>query len=490
MILSSPGHSEVLVELEGSTGPVRVLFDAWLSDFAFGDFLKRNPGVDLASLPQIDAVYISHGHCDHFDPYTLMALYRSQNPILVLPETIEFLLPLIHEFLPQVKAVILRHNRSAEVLGIAWTAFGFPVHYVTNEEDVMPLVLRGKSESVFFEADIALPDSAEAHAAVDRAMGNTERVFVSTRNELEALYSSYDAKSPQDRKQRLAAYRRKRRDELAFEYERYAEYDLPSPFRPRNLKLITGQGMIFPPELNPAFLPLSSPLPLSEAVEMEKTAARNAGYDLDIQVLEPGEQIDSRTRKKSRGPFQVKPHAIRSDLSAPPPAAAAQEPLFDEERDRSAQKAKILSLLNDRFLPYLAYHREEPLKQLLAGRGPYRIRIRFGTSRDFEERDFAASFKDLRFVETSAEGQPQEMYWANDLDDFLSGRQDQFSTTLHRFFEHTTIRLWTMMGLPFLNNDLVYAKMRFHFERASRGETVNDWALETGKKRLHSVRSS
>lgn len=474
MNILSPGHSEVILEIENADRTVRILFDAWLSDFAFGDFMARNPRVELASIGEVDAVYLSHAHCDHFDPYTLLPLFEKP-AVLIIPETIEFLLPLLAKYLPRADVKILRHNRPQQILGLSWTAFAFPAQYITNEEDVMPLVIRSTSESVFLEADVAMPDLPEAHAAVDKAMGNTERTFVSTRNELEALYSSYDALSPQDRKQKLAAYRRKRRQELGWEYARYAELDLPCPMRRGNLKLLTGQGMIFPPEIDPAYLPLSRPFPLQDVLALEKDAARAAGHELELAVLEPGDVIDTRTRKRSRSRLKLTQAQTSFETAAQKPAARPAGPVFNDLRNVAVQKQKILSLLNERFLPYQAYHREEPLKQFLLLKPAYIVRVRYGTLESHEDVDYRITFARFYFEESPAAQAADEVYWANDLEDFLNGRQDQFSTTLHRFEEGTSIRLWSMLGLPFLNNDLVEKKIAFHFERAVKGLSVNDW---------------
>lgn len=474
MKLTSPGHSEALLEIENADRTVRILFDAWLSDFAFGDFMSRNPRVDLASLPDLDAVYISHAHCDHLDPYTLVPLFAKRR-VLVIPETIEFLVPVFKDFLPLAEIEILRHNKAREILGLSWTAFGFASQYITNEEDVMPLVIRGKAESAFFEADVALPDLPEAHKAVDQAMGNTERAFISTRNELEALYNSYDAKSPQERKQKLAAYRRKRRQELGWEYARYAELDLPCPMRRGNLKILTGQGMIFPAEIDPAYLKLSRPFPLEDVLSMEKEAASAAGHEIELMILGPGECLDTGTRKKIRSSLKLTHAQTTFETSSQQPAPRPAGPVFNEARSIASQKEQMLSLLNERFLPHQAYHREEPVKQLLLGKSSYTVRIQYGTLEAHEVVDYRITFARLFFEACEISGNPDEVYWANDLEDFLCGRQDQFSTTLHRFEEGTSIRLWTMLGLPFLNNDLVKNKVSFHFKLAAEGRTVNDW---------------
>jgi len=47
--------------------------------------------IDHTSLNSIDYIYISHAHTDHFDPYTLMEVYIHANPILILPNTLQYL---------------------------------------------------------------------------------------------------------------------------------------------------------------------------------------------------------------------------------------------------------------------------------------------------------------------------------------------------------------------------------------------------------------
>lgn len=55
--------------------------------------------LDPKKIETIDAVYISHSHTDHFDPYTLVDLYKSEKPILLLPFTLTYLAPLLREHL-------------------------------------------------------------------------------------------------------------------------------------------------------------------------------------------------------------------------------------------------------------------------------------------------------------------------------------------------------------------------------------------------------
>ncbi len=121
------------------------------------------------------------------------------------------------------------------------------------------------------------------------------------------------------------------------------------------------------------------------------------------------------------------------------------------------------------FLPALA---------LLAGcGGQYRIRLRFGTVSDHVDEDQGIMFASLRFHAIPTDGEPQEFYWANDLEDYLDGRCDDFSTFCRHPLSEGVTRLWSCLGMPYLNNDLVERKLRYHFERARRGESLSDWVL-------------
>ncbi|MCE9599754.1 MAG: hypothetical protein K8S54_17475 [Spirochaetia bacterium] len=489
MKIISPGHSEAFLEMQNADGKtIRVLLDAWLSDFAFGDLLARNPfSIDFKSIPVIDAIYISHTHCDHLDPYTLVPLYKIQNPILLLPETAAFLQPLIQQNLPQAKIQILRHAKKERILGLDFTAFAFPSSYLTNEEDVMPLCIASPEEAFFFEADTALPDDPAAHEAVTRSVKHAkDRVFLSTRNELEALYASYDARNSDDRKRSLAAYKSKREHELSWEYERYAELDLACPFDRPAVRVLAGQGMVLPAEIDPGAVKLSAPFPLSDVLVMERRMARDAGFTgLHFEALKAGMELTIEKAGHAKPEIRTgkatwltssKSFPVTFENASAPITLAKPGPIRPDSRDADAQKIRFLALLNHRFLPFQTYHREEPLKKILATESPYIIRIRFGNSQANTVTDFGIDFGKIQFQELPlAERKYNEIYWANDLDDFMLGMQDQFSTTLHHLEPGTALRLWTMMGMPFLNSDFVQNKIAFHFERAARGLTVNDW---------------
>lgn len=95
---------------------MRILVDAWLSGYAVGDLMERTIQVQLdpSKIETIDAVYVSHSHTDHFDVYTLTQIFSQGNkkPLLLLPATLAYLVPLIREYLGDIPLQILYPSES------------------------------------------------------------------------------------------------------------------------------------------------------------------------------------------------------------------------------------------------------------------------------------------------------------------------------------------------------------------------------------------
>lgn len=68
-----------------------------------------------------------------------------------------------------------------------------------------------------------------------------------------------------------------------------------------------------------------------------------------------------------------------------------------------------------------------------------------------------------------------EEYFLSDILDFLDGRQELYSNFWHKLDPKKIYRLWTYLGANFCNNDRVLKKYRLHFERAMRGESVDQF---------------
>lgn len=485
------GHSEFIVEMENPAGrPVRILFDSWLSDFAFGDFLARNPRIvpDWKKFPQLDAVYLSHPHCDHFDPYTLKALFETQRPVILLPETIEFTAPILQEYLDQPEIFLLHDRREVKFQGL--TLFGrcFSQAQYTNEDDVMTLFAASDREIFFTEVDAAIPETVEAYTEVhDRfaAKDYDTRVYAATRNELEALYLALDTPLAADRRRKIKQYVKHRRLEMEREFSKFDDDEDGTPEiwkLPRMVRMITGQGLVFPGAVDAGREKASAPFPLADVVTHERETAKNFKRRLGIHAHEPGLIFDIRgmeIKKSKIGYAEFSPLDFSGGDAVQLTEDTLDRPVVDEVRDEKNQEDRILAALNQRFLPFQTAHRSAPMKDLLLGNEDrrYIVRIRYGTS----EKNHAVLYA-FRFGRPGFERIPNvkrfdESYWANDVDDFLEGRQDMFSTTLHHFISGTRGHFWACLGMPFLNSDLVDKKIRLHFERASHGDDAAGWVL-------------
>ncbi len=492
--ITALGHSCILLDFEEApTGRhTRILIDPWLSDHATGDGMGRFPRLRFQpdDLAPIHGVFISHAHSDHLDPYTLLRLWRTlpQPPTLFLPISLAFLVPVFHAHIPECDIQLLSAHTPVPFRGIELMGF-FDINFTpTNEDDVMILVARSGSEVAVVEVDANLsledPDFRAFVSSLVTAPGIESAVFLTTENELEGTLLSKDCRSTDDRielaEQAMGAL-------LDSVQDLYEPTDDPDDLWhcPYLVRLIHGQGLTAPHELDPRWQRILFPVRIEHRVREERAAARRAGFGLQIDRLTDGAvhtiaagritdttPLAGMTRLDHERQRRFDPHL---DFFPVLPCA----PLRSEERDAVRQRGRILALLNQRFVPYLHGGRQPPVLHLLASYGgAYRVRVHYGRTVDTEARDYVLGFGARGFIEQPAgDEHPQETYWANDLDDFLDGRCDEFSTFCRSQFPDQEIRLQVCLSTPLLNSDLVEKRIRLHFERAREGMTPGSWVL-------------
>ncbi len=500
MKIQSLGHSCFVVEITGDRPePIRILADPWITDHVVGDMCGRYPRIriDFARLPAIDAIYISHSHTDHLDPYSLVLLRESlpTPPILLLPISIAYLEPLLTEHLPGWQQTWLRENEPFEFPGVEVSALFNLETRATNEDDVMVLVVRNRHEVLVSESDALLPCAdPDARACIaslfldlDEEAGPPTRVFLTTRNELEGTMRSLRALSSDERRESAAESEEMMLEEVEGILapagdEITAPWDLPGMVR-----IVIGQGIAYPQDLDPEWNRVLFPISLADRARAETAVAESFGYDLAVFALHGGEEIalEEGQIRHSRIPwlevldqeqdrrFDATVERFESELRV--------APLLDGERDSATQRERILAVMNGRFLPWWIGSRNPPVEHILAqGGGEYRIRVRYGSSSEFEVEDYVARHSSLRFAATTPTDDPDQIdeeYWANDLEDYLDGRADDFSTFCRRPPGGRATRLWDSLGMPYLNDDLVTRKHTLHFRRAEEGKSSAEWVL-------------
>ncbi|MBP9779830.1 MBL fold metallo-hydrolase [Candidatus Gracilibacteria bacterium] len=494
MIITPLGHTEFLIDIENNSGGnVRILVDAWYSDYAIGDLMERTSQfrLDQDMIPSIDALYISHAHCDHFDPYTLAQIYtpgKSSYPILILPETLRYLEYLIVKYIPLAQIKWLSNHEVYILKGIEISGVMFEQENITNEDDVMMLLVASDRECLFAEIDTLPDDSEEVQKKFNRLFSKKKYetvLYLASRNELEGNLKMLDSQNEKDMEAFKKSYLRERREEIEWGYVKWEteEYENRANFMkiPGFCRGFIGQGICYPRILSEKLAGISA-FSLSEVVDREISFATEYGYGFSQKALLPGRQytinhgvIEQGRKECSIGIFvpYISPGIGQNNIRI-----YASGPLFPRElneKELQDGKMRILDILNHRFLPYWSASPVASLRSALIKNreGKYRIGCKYQDETIIFEYSFASS----EFVEVAYESllHIDEVYWLLDILDFLDGKQELYSNFWHKLEPNMIYRLWTCLGANFCNNDLLLKKYTLHFEQALSGKTCNEY---------------
>jgi Beta-lactamase superfamily domain len=492
MILTPLWHTEFLVDIKNSSGEnIRILVDTWLSDYAIWDLMERSVRVrlDTEKIKTLDAIYISHAHTDHFDPYTLVEIYAHAQPLLILPVSLTYLLPLIREYLGDISVHILFPKKTFSLKWVEITGYMFEQENITNEDDVMMLSIANETELLFAEID-TVPDEYDESTArelwrIFTKKEYTTACYLASRNELDGQLRSYDYDA-QKRKSWRSEYIANRKEEMRASYEKYEyeEYaDLDNIFTlPGFVRGFVGQGIRYPASISASLASLSV-FPLSEVVSLEMDMAESCGYSFPQKALIPWRQykIENGSIESGRKECAIWELMTQNEIlweSWEDDRAYASWPLFPRESiDISDAKTRILTILNSRFLSYWSASPVASLRSALIKNNDGAYRIEFKNFLSKTSVVFEYSFSRSVFEEVSYHEwiRVDEVYWFDDILDFLDGKQELYSNFWHKMDTKKVYRLWTCLGANFCNNDLALKKYRLHFERAISWETVNEW---------------
>jgi L-ascorbate metabolism protein UlaG (beta-lactamase superfamily) len=171
------GHASVLVEIDGA----RVLCDpVWserVSPLQFaGPRRLHEPPVQLESLPEIDAILISHDHYDHLDMATVRTLVRTQTAPFLVPLGIGAHLE--RWKVPADRIIELDWDEYADVAGLRLTATAaqhFSGRTLTRNDTLWTSwVVAGSTHRVFYSGDSGYFDGyakiGEQHGPFDAAL--------------------------------------------------------------------------------------------------------------------------------------------------------------------------------------------------------------------------------------------------------------------------------------------------------------------------------
>ena len=456
----------------------------------------------MDTLGPIDAIYISHAHCDHLDPYTLVRIWKEMEhpPVLWLPISLSFLLPLFHQYLDEPDIRILAPHQPVIFNGIELFGFFNVDSDPSNEDDVMILVVTNGSERVLVEADARLAlDLLNFRAFISSMLCAPEiesAVYLTTENELNGTVESRLCETASEREELQEMVFNELVDSVNFLYipvENVIEDDPTDLWHGNHvLRLIHGQGLSAPHELNSEWHSILFPVRLNDRVQIEQQIAAHNGYSHGIEGLTVGS-----THRIEKGTIiditpmeglELLDHESTRDFEPDSPffPTLLHAPLRNDNRNILEQRIRLTDLLNQVFLPYLHGNRHPPFLHILAEHhGTYCIRIHYGNAQSFQVFDYIVGYEHHRFVEHAVSKdiapETQEAYWANDIEDLLDGRCDEFSVFCRRQFPVPEMRLWSCLATPLLNSEYVKNRVRIHFERAVQGLTPGSWVLEMYK---------
>ena len=453
--------------------------------------MSRFPRVrfDTEMFSNVDAIYLTHGHCDHLDPYTLIRFWNDLEspPALIIPVSLSFLVPIFERYLNCPDIIVLKPHVTISFAGLELLGFFDVSDQPNNEEDVMVLVVTNHNERVLVEADarlsLELIHFRQFVSMLLRAPNLDTVVYLTTENELTGTMEGRNCSSVEDREE-LLAYAT---EEMYTSIEHlYIPFDDPMDLWKDNrlIRLIHGQGLTAPHALDERWHKILFPVRIEHRIQAEREIAKQYGYAHSIDGLTVG-HTHTIVRGVMTNKIPISGYRLLDQESQRGYECANEffpnlpcAPLRAYEGETEHQKRRLESLLNDFFVPYLHGVRQPPVLHLLSENdGEYRIHIHYGSTLDSYS-VYILSFAHPIFVESASSSPPHEAYWANDLIDFLEGMCDEFSTFCRRQIPAPYMRLWTALATPLLNSERAQKRIERHFERASKGYTPDSWVLE------------
>ncbi len=504
------GHSEMIIRLENNKwNEVSIMSDSWLSSYCVWDLMGRNPyfTLDYTKLEWLDAIFLSHAHTDHIDPYTLIDIYKNlQNkPQLIISETIIYLEPLFRKYLPKVDIITLYNKNSIQVEWITLEGFVFEHENVSNEDDVMWLFISNNTEIIFTEVDVVPWENVYNHEYLYEKFTQNNYdsvVYLATRNELEWNMKIFDIPNKQERLTFGKEYIMSRREEMEYDYMKhahnYVEYpDITS--LPSFIRIYLWQGLVYPPQLDSDFLQLSL-LSLEDNVRLDRWFASRYWKSFSIDCLKPlqtTEIVYWNVASRTSTDIYIESDYIQKEknidffkqrkLYITPLNYRWTKLVYSKKVEFSRKNNlhiwEIHSILNTKFLNYWFWNSELNLKNSILSlpNKEYIISCKIVEGSKYKEVFFVYNFSQTGFILQTEKNnlkknhQISEEYWIDDLIDFLEWRQELYSNFFHTLDPNMTYRLWTVLWANFINNDIVYKKYEYHFKLASEWKTSEDF---------------
>ena len=164
------------------------------------------------------------------------------------------------------------------------------------------------------------------------------------------------------------------------------------------------------------------------------------------------------------------------------------------EREEPIDDDILLDLLNHRFLPFALASASDPLKAAILSSNDHRYRIAFKARNNDIIAVYGFSWTTGKYAREEKPielSRISEVYFLDDITDFLAGKQELYSVFVHEMQRGKSYRLWNTLGANFINTDLLTRKYTYHFERAKQwwdNKKLNEELLEIYQRKIKVVR--
>ena len=505
MFITPLGHTECLIEIPNNKNElVRILIDSWFSDVCVGDLMARRERVrfDYDTLPKIDYIFISHSHLDHLDPYFLTEFFRYQSPTLLIPETCQFALDILKKYLPEAKITIMRNNEKILKDGVMIEWVIWSSNDVGNEEDVMTLFVSNSESMVYHEIDTKTPfNESERQLLEEKITPHRWKslLLIESGNEIETQLRSLETIKMSERSDIVKNAEEIWSEKISEEWQYLHDYEL---YDPRYESWVTrawiGQGITIPREIDEG-LSNFHPLPLSRVASVESQTLKGQKLPKSSFALLPGKRYELMKNSWLKEiptikSIKVELYRTKSEHKHLSFLERLPWPAFVSERGESIDNDILLDLLNHRFLPFALASASDPFKAAILSSNDHRYRIAFKARNSDIIATYGFSWTTGKYAHEEKPielSRISEIYFLDDITDFLAGKQELYSVFVHEMQRGKSYRLWNTLGANFINIDLLARKYTYHFERAKQwwdNKRLCEELLEIYQRKIKVVR--
>jgi hypothetical protein len=432
----------------------------------------------------------------------LTEFFRYQSPTLLIPETCQFALDILKKYLPEAKIAIIRNNEKILKDGVMIEWVIWSSNDVGNEEDVMTLFVSNSESMIYHEIDTKTPfNESERQLLEEKITPHRWKslLLIESGNEIEIQLRSLETIKMSERWDIVKNAEEIWSEKISEEWQYLHDYEL---YDPRYESWVTrawiGQWITIPREIDEG-LSNFHPLPLSRVASVESQTLKGQKLPKSSFALLPGKRYELMKNSGLKEiptikSIKVELYRTKSEHKHLSFLERLPWPAFVSESGESIDDDILLDLLNHRFLPFALASASDPLKSAILSSNDHRYRIAFKARNSDIIATYGFSWTTGKYAREEKPIEPSrisEIYFLDDITDFLAGKQELYSVFVHEMQKGKSYRFWNTLGANFINTDLLVKKYSYHFERAKQwwdNKRLCEELLEIYQRKIKVVR--